>query len=100
MGPTDPFARETAAVLSVINLVDGTNIGNMMRTDFFEPAYEEHFLQSIQSVTDPSGWQDLSMPVGFNWMPQFQQNLGLDLNPALLYDQSMEYMTGPVNGDN
>lgn len=30
-------------------------------------------------------------------MSQFQQNFGLDLNSAAVYDQNMDYMTGPVN---
>jgi len=71
-------------------------------TDFFQPPlpFDDHILQSMQSLSDPSGWQDITLP-GFNWMTQLQENLGLDLNnPALVYDQNMEYMTGPADINN
>ncbi|KDR76303.1 hypothetical protein GALMADRAFT_67889 [Galerina marginata CBS 339.88] len=100
VGPIDPFALEIAAASAAANntVVDGSNAGNMMMTDFFQPPlpFDDHILQSMQSLTDPSGWQDISLP-GFNWMAQFQENLGLDLNAPLAYDQNMDYMTGPAN---
>jgi len=56
--------------------------------------FDEDILRSMQSMTEPSGWQDISLP-GFNWMTQFQQNLGLDLDHASMYDSNTTYLTGP-----
>lgn len=33
--------------------------------------------------------------IGFDWMTQFQQNLGIDMNdPSTIYDSNMTYLTG------
>jgi hypothetical protein len=100
MGPTDPFALEAAASVAASNSADSSSLDAMMSADFFQPPleFDDHIVQSLQSLTDPSGWQDISLP-GFNWMTQFQQNLGLDLNNNALFDQNMvpEYLTGPSN---
>jgi len=119
VGGIDPYAQEAMIVGG--NGVDNPNSGNSMMTEFFQPPlpFDDHIMQSMQSLTDPSGWQDISLPgksflsvydllshvvnlLGFNWMTQFQENLGLDLNnPALLYgDQNMDYMTGPSMNQN
>ncbi|KAF9485193.1 hypothetical protein BDN70DRAFT_871586 [Pholiota conissans] len=101
IGPTDPFATETEVAN---NNADSASLDNMMSTDFFQPPlpFDDHIVQSLRSLTDPSGWQDISVPE-FNWMTQFQQNMfqqnvGLDLNNSNpLFDQNMEYLTGPAN---
>jgi hypothetical protein len=63
VGPTDPFATETAATVAATN-ASAHNINNMMMGGFFEPAlpFDDHIVQSLQSLTDPSGWQDISLP--------------------------------------
>jgi hypothetical protein len=100
-GAIDPFAPESSIPSMSVHSTstDGTAVGGlMMAEEFFQPPlpFDDHIVQSLQSLTDPSGWQDISLP-GFNWMTQFQQNFDLDLNNPALYDQNMNYMTGPVN---
>ena len=65
VGAVDPFAPEFAGSDSrsyFIGTDDGTPL-NMM-SDFFQPPlpFDENILQSFQSLTDPSGWQDTSLP--------------------------------------
>jgi len=70
-------------------------------SDYFQPPlpqFDDDILQSMQSLNDPSGWQDVPVP-GYNWMTQFQQfqqNIGMDLSAgeASLYDANSHYMTG------
>jgi len=90
------------------SLEDGVDVA------FFQPAlpFDDAIMQSVQSLADPSGWQDISLPgmhvyifpddllpmfllSGFNWMTQFQQNLGLDLRStdATMFDNTSAYMT-------
>jgi hypothetical protein len=61
MGPTDPFALEAAAAN---NDADSSSLDAMMSADFFQPPlpFDDHIVQSLQSLTDPSGWQDISLP--------------------------------------
>ncbi|KAH9481451.1 Transcriptional activator of proteases prtT [Psilocybe cubensis] len=99
-GPIDPYVPQTGPMNALnVNPTDSVVTGgNVMMNEFFQPPlpFDDHIMQSMQSLTDPSGWQDISLPVGFNWMAQFQENLGLDLQ-GMAYDQSMDYMTGPSN---
>ncbi|KAF8807008.1 hypothetical protein BYT27DRAFT_7190720 [Phlegmacium glaucopus] len=94
VGATDPFGPDMGVMLSDVSDMSPLTMG-----DFYpQPSlpFNEEILQSRQSMTDPSGWQDITLP-GFNWMAQFQQNLGLDLNnPATIYDSNMTYLTGPA----
>lgn len=57
VGPTDPFATDIAATLAANN----ANTNNVMMDDFSLP-FDDHIVQSLQSLTDPSGWQDISLP--------------------------------------
>ncbi|PPR05790.1 hypothetical protein CVT24_006845 [Panaeolus cyanescens] len=111
--PSGPIDAYTAAGLNV-NLNLGTDLGmgvsgmpgvnggpgdkDMNTSGMFYPElpFDDAIISSIQDLTNPSGWQDISLP-GFNWMAQFQQNLGLDLNnPETFYsDQNMPFLTGP-----
>ena len=65
VGAVDPFAPEFAGSGSqslLIGADDGTTL-NMM-SDFFQPPlpFDDNILQSFQSLTDPSGWQDTALP--------------------------------------
>ena len=62
-GPTDPFAIETAATHAANN-VDGPTVDSLMTGNFFSPPlpFDDAIVQSMQSLTDPSGWQDISLP--------------------------------------
>lgn len=92
VGAVDPFAPDVLIASSMDqSLEDGVDVA------FFQPAlpFDDAIMQSVQSLADPSGWQDISLP-GFNWMTQFQQNLGLDLRStdAAMFDHTSAYMTG------
>jgi len=93
VGAVDPFAPDVLIGSSSMNqsLEDGVDVA------FFQPAlpFDDAIMQSVQSLADPSGWQDISLP-GFNWMTQFQQNLGLDLRStdATMFDNTSAYLTG------
>lgn len=60
VGATDPFAPENA--LNITGIDDTTGL-NLM-SEFFQPPlpFDEHILQSMQSLSDPSGWQDTTLP--------------------------------------
>lgn len=103
----DPYAPDDAAVY-VMN-PGGEVYGDLsMSTDFFKPElpFDEEIVRSFQDLTNPSEWQDISMPEGYNWMSQFQtfqQNMGLDLqaqvapsqnNQHNMYDPSLQFLTG------
>jgi hypothetical protein len=111
VGAVDPFAPDVLIGSSSMNqsLEDGVDVA------FFQPAlpFDDAIMQSVQSLADPSGWQDISLPgmhiyifpddllpifllSGFNWMTQFQQNLGLDLRStdATMFDNTSAYLTG------
>ncbi|TFK40290.1 hypothetical protein BDQ12DRAFT_680666 [Crucibulum laeve] len=102
IGAVDPFAPQVVGSINSINInsLDDPNIGNISMSEFFQPSlpFDDDIMRSMQSNTDPSGWQDINIPVGFNWMPAFTQNLGLDLrNPdSDMYDAGNfnHYMTG------
>jgi len=61
VGPVDPFAPEFAGSSHALQ-VDTTGLS--MISDFFQPPlpFDENILQSFQSLTDPSGWQDTTLP--------------------------------------
>jgi hypothetical protein len=67
VGATDPFAPELAGTSNPLNISgvdEGTGI-NM--SNFFQPPlpFDEDILQSMQSLSDPSGWQDTTLPCMF-----------------------------------
>jgi hypothetical protein len=64
VGATDPFGPETSLSVNSAS-TDGTGVGGLMMADeFFQPPlpFDDHIVQSLQSLTDPSGWQDISLP--------------------------------------
>lgn len=63
-GPTDPFALDAAASVAASNNADSANIDALMAGEFFQPPlpFDNHIVQSLQSLTDPTGWQDISLP--------------------------------------
>ena len=67
VGAIDPFAPESTVTSMSVNSAstDGTAVGGlMMAEEFFQPPlpFDDHIVQSLQSLTDPSGWQDISLP--------------------------------------
>jgi len=91
VGGIDPFGPNTGVTLDV------PNVSSLMG-DFYQPSlpFDDDIMQSMQSMTDPNVWHDINLP-GFNWMTQFQQNLGIDMsNPATIYDPDsiMTFVTG------
>jgi len=67
VGAIDPFAPESTVTSMSVNSAstDGTAVGGlMMNEEFFQPPlpFDDHIVQSLQSLTDPSGWQDISLP--------------------------------------
>ncbi|PPQ69168.1 hypothetical protein CVT26_003542 [Gymnopilus dilepis] len=99
VGAIDPYAPDPlGSSMEAMDTLNANLGNNNLMSDFFQPPlpFDDSIMQSVQSLTDPSGWQDISIP-GFDWMAQFRENLGLDLNPALAFDQNMEYMTGPTS---
>jgi hypothetical protein len=69
VGAVDPFAPEFAGSSHALHFPgadDGTSL-NMM-SDFFQPSlpFDENILQSFQSLTDPSGWRDTTLPCTYN----------------------------------
>ncbi|CAA7267126.1 unnamed protein product [Cyclocybe aegerita] len=97
-GPESVMGTNAAAAISSANGANGAGAEGMaLSGDFFSPslAFDDEIMQSVQSLSDPNGWHDVPLP-GFNWMTQFQQNLGLDLNSSGMYNQNMNFMTGPA----
>jgi hypothetical protein len=67
VGAIDPYAPESTITSMSVNSAstDGTAVGGlMMAEEFFQPPlpFDDHIVQSLQSLTDPSGWQDISLP--------------------------------------
>ena len=115
VGGIDPFSANMP--------VTSPESSNLSLGELFQPSlpFDEDIMQSMQSMTDPNAWQDISLPgmffpsppfffpihiqiielwllgwfIGFNWMTQFQENLGMNMNdPATFYDSNMTYLTG------
>jgi len=66
-GAIDPFAPESSIPSMSVHSTStgGTAMGGlMMAEEFFQPPlpFDDHIVQSLQSLTDPSGWQDISLP--------------------------------------
>ena len=118
VGSIDPFATESAATVAM-NMAQNSVASQAMNGGLFQPSlpFDDTIVQSWQSLTNPDGWNDISMPgkhclylqifgpnlsplnsdVGFNWMTQFQQNLGMDLSGVnASYDDDNVFMTGPT----
>ena len=104
VGGMDPFGQNS------LSHVDGMATGG----EFFQPPlpFDPEILQSLQSLTDPNEWNDVSFPCkspfrsklrmtclfrstaqffGGNWIPQFQQSMELN-NATVPYGQNL-YMT-------
>ncbi|RXW24288.1 hypothetical protein EST38_g1583 [Candolleomyces aberdarensis] len=119
-GGIDPYAPDDAAAYVMNSNVGGNSSADLLMSDYFQPElpFDEEIVRSIQDLSDPSGWQDISIPgtfnalwdhspiiltldvlllEGFNWMTQFQQNMGLDLRSA---SSSMGNMQYPANNNN
>jgi hypothetical protein len=64
VGPVDPFAPEFAGSSQVLQIGADDGNGLSIMSDFFQPPlpFDENILQSFQSLTDPSGWQDTTLP--------------------------------------
>jgi hypothetical protein len=119
VGAIDPFAPEFAGsphALHITGAVDGTSM-NMM-SDFFQPSlpFDENILQSFQSLTDPSGWRDTTLPgtdysatlhakdlipylADSSWMTQFSQfqhNFDMDLSRQdhPMFTDTTQFMAG------
>jgi hypothetical protein len=91
VGGIDPFVSNMGVTSS-----DPSNTSSLLG-ELLQPSlpFDDDIMQSMQSMSDPNVWQDISLP-GFNWMTQFQQNLGIDMNnPNTFYDSDMTYLTGP-----
>lgn len=64
VGPIDPYVHEVAGTSQSMNFapngLDGTN---MMSDDFFQPPlpFDNDIMSSMQSLTDPSGWHDITL---------------------------------------
>jgi hypothetical protein len=63
VGPIDPFAPEFAGSSHALHGVDDRGSLDMM-SEFFQPPlpFDENLLHSFPSLTDPSGWQDTTLP--------------------------------------
>lgn len=69
-GGLDPFAPDLGGASNSLALqIGGTddNNGFNMTSDFFQPPlpFDDAILQSMQSLSDPSGWQDTVLPGQF-----------------------------------
>jgi hypothetical protein len=65
VGGIDPFAPNIGAALS-----DPSNVPSLMG-ELFQPSlpFDDDIMQSIQSMSDPTVWQDISLPGKF--LPNF-----------------------------
>lgn len=93
VGGIDPYAPD-APIMNAYDM--GAGGGDYaMGSDFFQPAlpFDQDIIRSFTDLADPSGWQDISMPAGFNFMTQFHHNLGIDLQ-SLSNDMQMNYFSG------
>ncbi|RDB26065.1 Protein priB [Hypsizygus marmoreus] len=89
LGATDPFAPDLGGSNSLaLHIGGGTEDGSGMNMmlDLFQPPlpFDEAIFQNIQSLSDPSGWQDTAN----YWFPQ-----PLDTNYHT-QDSTMYYMGG------
>ncbi|KAJ2922836.1 hypothetical protein H1R20_g14257, partial [Candolleomyces eurysporus] len=121
-GGIDPYRPDDAAAYVLNPNAGGNNSADLLMSDYFQPElpFDEEIVRSIQDLSDPSGWQDISIPgtfsalldhgpiiltldvlllEGFNWMTQFQQNIGLDLRSASSSMGNMQYPTTTTNNN-
>lgn len=65
-GGVDPFGPDLGNSNSLALHIGDTDDGSGMNAmgDFFQPPlpFDEAILQSMQSLSDPSGWQDTTLP--------------------------------------
>ncbi|GLB40175.1 putative fungal specific transcription factor [Lyophyllum shimeji] len=93
VGALDPYAQGTAANTLALHL-GSMDDGTLNMSDFFQPSlpFDDAIMQSIQSLADPNGWHDTTLPSAYTWNP-FQQPLNVDYRPQdpIMYES---YMTG------
>ncbi|TDL17369.1 hypothetical protein BD410DRAFT_776153 [Rickenella mellea] len=87
------------------NATFGENALQMQFPEYFQPplAFDGDFFASMQSMPDPSIWQNMTM-TGFNWMDVLHQQQTPDsdtqmmdatINPGLLHAENSHLMAGP-----
>lgn len=80
VGGIDPYVPDEPVMDAFGTGVRGAG-GNtdMFMMDYFQPElpFDPEIIRSFHDLNDPSSWQDIQMPAGFNLMTQVQQNLGI-----------------------
>ncbi|KAG5354121.1 hypothetical protein C0989_007482 [Termitomyces sp. Mn162] len=99
VGPPDPFApsNSTSASDSLALQIGGEG-GPNLPADFFQPSlpFDDAILHSMQSLSDPNVWHDITLPSNFNWN-LFQGTLDMDYraqDPVIYSDVQQQYMAG------
>ncbi|KAG6831799.1 hypothetical protein H0H92_007476 [Tricholoma furcatifolium] len=97
VGAVDPFAPPGSAVSNSLALHVGGDDGTGLPADFFQPPlpFDDAILNSMQSLSDPNVWHDITLPSNFNWNT-FQQSLDMDyrIQDPVVYSEQQQYMTG------
>ncbi|KIK63161.1 hypothetical protein GYMLUDRAFT_41485 [Collybiopsis luxurians FD-317 M1] len=83
-GAIDPFAPDNTAV-------NGSSFDPALM-DYLHSSIPDDELMRLQSITDPSMWQDVTVP-GYSWLAQFQNEVQRATVPAMdtMYSQQMQY---------
>lgn len=79
VGGVDPYAPDEPIMDAYGAGVGAGGNTDMFMMDYFQPElpFDPDIIRSFHDLNDPSSWQDIQMPAGFNLMTQVQQNLGI-----------------------
>ncbi|KAG6865902.1 hypothetical protein C0991_010735 [Blastosporella zonata] len=97
VGATDPFAPPGSNPSNLLPLhLDGEE-GSNYTSELFPPPlpFDDAIMHSMQSLSDPNVWHDITLPSNFNW-DTFQQTLSMDYRAQepVIYSDQHQYMTG------
>ncbi|KAG6888923.1 hypothetical protein C0995_004936 [Termitomyces sp. Mi166 len=79
VGPMDPFAPFSSGASNSLALQIGGEAGPNLPSDFFQPPlpFDDAIMHSMQSLSDPNVWHDITLPSNFNWNT-FEGTLDMD----------------------
>ncbi|KAG6918634.1 hypothetical protein DXG01_012753 [Tephrocybe rancida] len=94
----DPFAPRGNGTTNSLALHLGNEEGSSnLTSDFFQTSlpFDDAILNSMQSLSDPNVWHDITLPSNFSW-DTFQQTLAMDYRTQdpVIYSDQQQYMTG------
>ncbi|KAG6880114.1 hypothetical protein C0992_005821 [Termitomyces sp. T32_za158] len=98
VGPMDPFVPSNNGGSNSLALQIGGEDGPNISSDFFQPSlpFDDAIMHSMQSMSDPNVWHDITLPSNFNWN-DFEADMDCRAQDPVVYSDLQQYMTGIQN---